>query len=312
MQSPGIKVFEKICAKWYTVSMNVMPIKSLGLMINTMKPEAYALVPQVAAACAEEGVALWSAQSLGDSVRRADTAGDMLAASDALLVLGGDGTILRAVAEMERRVRPVCGVNLGKLGFLAECAPDEIPLAIGRMARGAYRLEERMMLSVRVGESPERYIALNDVVITRGSFAHVIQTDTYIDGRLAAHYDGDGAVVASPTGSTAYSLSAGGPIVAPDMACIVLAPICPHTLSSRPMVVSASAKVRMEFHPRNEDGGMLLSVDGIHCATLQHPTVLHLRRAKQLLPFVRLGEDRFFESLRSKLSKWGGALENEP
>ena len=227
---------------------------------------------------------------------------------DAVLVLGGDGTILRAIGCMQEHIRPVLGINLGTLGFLAECMPGELHQAIARLAANDFWLERRMLLHARLDGEDTVFTALNDVVVARGSFSRMVQADAYVDGALAARYSGDGAVIASPTGSTAYSLSAGGPIVAPSMDCFVVSPICPHTLSSRPMVVSANSRLRMELTPRGEDGGMLLAVDGEQCRILKEDTVLHIRRSERTLPFIRFGEDRFFELLRNKLSKWGGAM----
>ncbi len=289
-----------------------MKIQTLGLLLNPTKPESLALVPRVEAACEAAGIRLLAEPSAPCEGKCAASMEALMRDADALLVLGGDGTILRAVALMGDRLLPVLGVNLGMLGFLAESVPEELDEAVLRLAEGRYRLERRMLLEAWVDGVPGRYTALNDVVVTRGSFTRVLQADAYVDGALAARYAGDGCVIASPTGSTAYSLSAGGPIVAPGLDTIILSPICPHTLSSRPMVVSAGSCVRMEFRPRGEGGGILLSVDGAECHILRDRTVLHVRRSDKELPFVRFGEDRFFELLRSKLSKWGGELQTEP
>lgn len=283
-----------------------MKIQTLGLLLNPHKKEGIALAPAVAAACEAAGIALLGEEGVPCAAGRPLTA--LLSACDALLVLGGDGTILHTVSRMGPRLLPILGVNLGTLGFLAECAPGDLAMAIGRMARGEYRLEERMMLEATLEGEPERYRALNDVVVTRGSFTRVVQTDTYVDGQLAARYAGDGTVVAGPTGSTAYSLSAGGPVVAPGMDCYVLSPICPHTLSTRPMVISAESEIRLVFHPRGEDGGMLLSIDGAQRRIIHTQTALRVRRAAERLPFIRFGEDRFFALLRGKLSQWEGEM----
>lgn len=272
-----------------------MKIQTLGLYLNPTKPEALALAERVEDACAREGIRLLADCPYDPAV-------------DAVLVLGGDGTILKAISCMEDAIRPVLGINLGTLGFLTECMPDQLSSCIARLARGIYWVERRMLLHARISGQEAVYTALNDVVITRGSFARMIQADIRVDGSLAARYSGDGAIVASPTGSTAYSLSAGGPIVAPNLEGFVIAPICPHTLSSRPMVVSAASRLRIDLTPRGSDGGMLLTIDGEHCHTLTQEQVLHVRRSERTLPFIRFGQDRFFELLRNKLSKWGGDL----
>lgn len=283
-----------------SVVNNWMKIQTLGLFINPMKAEAQALVPEIEAACRAAGVAL----------RMDQTA---MEAADAVVVLGGDGTILRAIAAMDGRMKPVLGVNLGTLGFLTECMPSELTGCIAQLAAGNFWLEERMLLHARLDGDDTVFTALNDVVVTRGSFSRMVQADAYVDEALATRYGGDGAVIASPTGSTAYSLSAGGPIVAPNLDCFILSPICPHTLSSRPLVVSAASRVRMELTPRGEDGAMLLAIDGDESRILTGAAVLHIRRSERALPFIRFGQNRFFELLQSKLSKWGGAmLEDEP
>ncbi len=285
-----------------------MKIQTLGLVIHTQKPEAKALVPAVVAACGRAGVRLIAEPqtACGPDFPRSER--ERMREADALLVLGGDGTILRAVGMMGPHIRPILGVNIGTLGFLAECAPNALGEAIGRLSSGDFRLEQRMLLDAGLEGESEAYTALNDVVVTRGSFSRVLETDICIDGTLAARYAGDGSVVASPTGSTAYSLSAGGPIVAPGLDCFVLSPICPHTLSSRPMVVSAASHIRLRFRPRGEDGGMLLSVDGAPGRVLCDAATLLIKRSERTLPFVRFTDDRFFELLRNKLSKWGGEM----
>lgn len=233
---------------------------------------------------------------------------DVLREADALLVLGGDGTILHALGLMTERILPVLGVNIGTLGFLTECAPGALSEAIGRLAAGEYRLERRMLINAKHMGSETVYTALNDIVVTRGGFMRVLHADIHVDGVLVSHFEGDGAMVASPTGSTAYSLAAGGPIIAPGLDCFVLTPVCPHTLSSRPIVVSSAAKIRFELTPRGEDGGMQLSVDGAQRMILNEPTTLSVWRSDRALPFIRFQPERFFELLRNKLSKWGGEL----
>lgn len=287
-----------------------MKIQTLGLFINPEKPEGRRLVPEVAAVCQAAGITLLAEPTvqIAAEMGRAVSIDEMMREADAALVLGGDGTILRAIGCMHEHLRPVLGINLGTLGFLAECMPGQLAEAVGRLARGDFWLDKRMLLHVRLEGEDEVYTALNDVVITRGSFPRMIHASAYVDGALAARYEADGSIIASPTGSTAYSLSAGGPVVAPNVDCFVLSPICPHTLSSRPIVVSAAAKVRMELTPRGEDGGMLLTIDGAQCRILRGKAILNIRKSERTLSFVRFDEDGFFTLLRNKLSKWGGAM----
>lgn len=283
-----------------------MKIHKLGLFANPSKPEGMALIPDIKRECEDAGIELLAAEpvvGMQSTLPLAKSFSDL----DAVLMLGGDGTILHAVGAMGSELRPVLGMNLGTLGFLAEFAREELVQTVARLAKGAYRLERRMLLTARIEGETDRHTALNDVVITRGSYARVLDVDVYIDGVLASRFAGDGAIAASPTGSTAYSLSAGGPIVVPGLDCLVLAPICPHTLSGRTMVVSAEAKVRMVFRPRDHDGGMMLSVDGAQGPILREKTTLTVGKSDQQIEFIRFGEeDHFFERLRCKLSEWGG------
>lgn len=275
-------------------------ISRLGILLHPTKTAAKTLATEVMSACSAVGMSVVFADS-------ADS--DDLSRADAIAVLGGDGTILRALRLMNGRMRPVLGVNLGTMGFLAECAPDSVREAMARLARGEYRVDERMLLRVEC-EGMQSALALNDVVVNRGSCQRVMYTEIFVNGQSAAAFSGDGAVIASPTGSTAYSLSAGGPVLAPDVECIVLSPVCPHTLSARPMVVSASSEIRADFNPREAEGELMLSVDGAAGVVMREASVF-VRRAQERLPFIRLSDEGFFTLLREKLSFWGGSAANE-
>ncbi len=275
---------------------NEKQIERLGMLVHPEKPEAARLARRLAEICREKGPALVPVDSRNASA---------LADVDVVAVLGGDGTILRALRLMGERMVPVLGVNLGTMGFLAECAPEALEEAVRRLAAGDYRLEERMLLRVE-REGGERALALNDVVVSRGACQRVLQADVTVDGQAAARFSGDGLVISSPTGSTAYSLSAGGPVVVPQLDCIVLAPVCPHTFSARPMVVSGESQIEAALAPRGAGGRLMLSIDGGDGIALER-AVIRVRRAQERLPFVRFGENRFFSSLRGKLSLWSGS-----
>ncbi len=275
---------------------NEKQIERLGMLVHPEKPEAARLARRLAEICREKGPALVPVDSRNASA---------LADVDVVAVLGGDGTILRALRLMGEKMVPVLGVNLGTMGFLAECAPEALEEAVRRLAAGDYRLEERMLLRVE-REGGERALALNDVVVSRGACQRVLQADVTVDGQAAARFSGDGLVISSPTGSTAYSLSAGGPVVVPQLDCIVLAPVCPHTFSARPMVVSGESQIEAALAPRGAGGRLMLSIDGGDGIALER-AVIRVRRAQERLPFVRFGENRFFSSLRGKLSLWSGS-----
>lgn len=275
---------------------NEKQIERLGMLVHPEKPEAARLARRLAEICREKGPALVPVDSRNASA---------LADVDVVAVLGGDGTILRVLRLMGEKMVPVLGVNLGTMGFLAECAPEALEEAVRRLAAGDYRLEERMLLRVE-REGGERALALNDVVVSRGACQRVLQADVTVDGQAAARFSGDGLVISSPTGSTAYSLSAGGPVVVPQLDCIVLAPVCPHTFSARPMVVSGESQIEAALAPRGAGGRLMLSIDGGDGIALER-AVIRVRRARERLPFVRFGENRFFSSLRGKLSLWSGS-----
>ena len=275
---------------------NEKQIERLGMLVHPEKPEAARLARRLAEICREKGPSLVPVDSRNASA---------LADVDVVAVLGGDGTILRVLRLMGEKMVPVLGVNLGTMGFLAECAPEALEEAVRRLAAGDYRLEERMLLRVE-REGGERALALNDVVVSRGACQRVLQADVTVDGQAAARFSGDGLVISSPTGSTAYSLSAGGPVVVPQLDCIVLAPVCPHTFSARPMVVSGESQIEAALAPRGAGGRLMLSIDGGDGIALER-AVIRVRRAQERLPFVRFGENRFFSSLRGKLSLWSGS-----
>jgi NAD+ kinase len=245
-------------------------------------------------------------------------------AVDALLTLGGDGTLLRGTRWLKGREAPVLGVNLGHLGFLTSCGADEFEAALEALASGGYELEARMMLEARLLGEPgsdttppygtpatpggdSRWFALNDVVLHKGGFARVVRLHVSVDGEEIATYAADGVVIATPTGSTAYSLSAGGPVVVPTVESILVTAISAHTLAIRPLVLPPEAEVRV----RAEDGPdeLLVTVDGQVGTTFRPGATLVLRRARPVR-IVRFTGDTFFARLRRKLG-WGGLADRD-
>jgi NAD+ kinase len=231
---------------------------------------------------------------------------------DALLSLGGDGTLLRAARLIDGRMVPILGVNLGRLGFLTSAAAHELVPALRRLAEGTYEAERRMALhaGVLAPDGTERTLAraLNDVVLHKGGFARVVRFAVWVDGESIATYGADGVVVSTPTGSTAYSLSAGGPVVVPTVESIVLTPVSPHTLGLRPVVLPPSAEVRLV----GEDGlaELLVTIDGQGGVTFEEGETLVVRRSKRPVLIVRLPDKTFFARLRHKLG-WGGLAERD-
>lgn len=226
---------------------------------------------------------------------------------DAIFIFGGDGTVLRALDLYVDCDVPILGINLGRLGFLLETQTDELPAALDMICRGEYEIEHRMMLEIHAqcGEQLIHAYATNEVSISRGLSQRMIAVDAFVGSTLVDHYIADGVVLASPTGSTAYSLSAGGPIVSPDVQCFVLTPICPHSLQSRPIVLSGGERVTLRIDMKERREGIQLSIDGqAVCEMLNQEQVVVSRSLHDGL-LIRFPKERnFFSLLKDKLSQW--------
>ena len=231
---------------------------------------------------------------------------------DAMLTLGGDGTFLRAARFVNDSGIPILGVNLGRLGFLTCCAVDELDSTLERFARGDYALEDRVGILATVlddrGSERARRFALNDVVLHKGGFARVVSLRVSANGETVANYAADGVVVSTPTGSTAYNLSAGGPVVFPTLACLIVTPISAHTLAIRPLVLPADAEVRIQADVGPEQ--LLVTVDGQEGATFRAGDLLVVRRADHPVRIVRFPGSSFFATMRRKLG-WGGLQDRD-
>ena len=231
---------------------------------------------------------------------------------DALFTLGGDGTLLRGARFLNGYAVPILGINLGRLGFLTSCSGDEFELGVRRFATGDFASEARMALSSaaldRDGHERCAWLALNDVVLHKGGFARVVKLSVFVDDELIGTYSADGLVLSSPTGSTGYSLSAGGPIVVPTVESIVLTPVSPHTLAMRPLVLPPQVEVKV----RAEDGPdeLLVTIDGQVGTTFTSGETLLVRRAPNPVHIVRFPGTTFFSRMRRKFG-WGGLSERD-
>lgn len=232
---------------------------------------------------------------------------------DLLLTLGGDGTLLRGARAIGEAGTPIMGVNLGRVGFLNTTVPAELPDALRRFAHGEFRLEDRQVLDGRVlgadGELRVRGRALNDVVVHKAGVARVVQLQVWIDDDQIGQYSSDGIIVATPVGSTAYSLSAGGPLVVPGVDALVITAICPHTLAVRPIVVSGSSTIRLVHVPPFIDD-VLVSYDGQEAMSVERGGAVIVRKADIPVRLVRVGEEGFFQRVRRKL-QWGDLSDRE-
>lgn len=223
---------------------------------------------------------------------------------DFLVVLGGDGTLLSVARAVGDLGLPILGVNLGGLGFLTAMTVDEMIPALEAFLAGRLVIEERMLLAARVrreGRPARELFALNDVVIMKSAMSRIIDLSVAVDGQAATAYRADGLIISTPTGSTAYSLSAGGPILFPTMEAVVLTPICSHTLTNRPIVLPADRPIEVTLLTDQE---VMLTLDGqVGVGLLERDTV-EITRAAARVRLVRLPQKHFFEVLRTKL-KWG-------
>ena len=223
---------------------------------------------------------------------------------DLLVVLGGDGTLLSAARAVGEREIPILAVNLGGLGFMMTTGPDELLPHLERVLAGDYFVQSRSVLKAEImrgNESVGAYHALNDVVINKAAVARLLELDAFVDGEFVCSYRADGLVLSTPTGSTAYSLSAGGPVILPSVSAISVTPICPHTLTNRPVLVSEASTVEAVLR-RGEDA--YLTVDGQVGIALEQLDRIRARRADHSVKVIQPQRVRFFEVLRSKM-KWG-------
>ncbi|MDR1569705.1 MAG: NAD(+)/NADH kinase [Oscillospiraceae bacterium] len=292
-----------------------------GLLVNPHRArDMEALIRAISDACRRRGLHIMLTNELGDVAANIGAitvanAQEMTERADALIVAGGDGTILHAAAMAARGGVPVLGLHAGNKGFLSEVTQDGLEEALDAIAAGSYTIESRITLCARLIEpanakSPsdteplENALALNDAVITRGSYARMIRIRAWVGDTLIGGYDGDGLIIASPTGSTGYALSTGGPIISPEVPCILISPICPHASQSRQIVLPDDAVVRLDATCPTEGGGMLLTLDGRAPIILGRQARIEVAKSAYPLLFIRIKQFPFFERLRSKLAQW--------
>ncbi len=231
------------------------------------------------------------------------TEGEVNSESQAVVVLGGDGTLLHVASQAYKKRIPLLGINLGGLGFLTEIHLDEMEGALESLISGKVEIDRRMMLHIRVETSDrgaEEYYALNEIVITKGPLAKIIRIPTWIDNAFLTTYRGDGLIISTPTGSTAYNLSAGGPIVHPCLEALVLTPICPFALSARPLILPGNAKVEIPF-PWTMEEDVSMVVDGQIGHEIRSGNKIILKKAPDCLRLIKSPLRDYFIILREKL-----------
>ncbi len=282
-------------------------MKRIGIFVKPNKPDAISLVKDLIDWLQKRGVQAYLDESMASTLSHPFSCprSEISQWADFLIVIGGDGTLLSAVRDIHGKNIPIIGVNLGGLGFLTEITLEEVYPVLERIIDGKVEMEKRMKLAARVlrqGEKVGEYSVLNDVVITKSVLARIINLRNSIDGAYVTTYRGDGVIISTPTGSTAYSLAAGGPIVYPSMDSILITPICPHTLTNRPLLVSDQAEV--EFTLESEESDVRLTLDGqVGCPLHPYDKII-ITKAKDSAYFIKSPFKDYFQILRTKF-KWG-------
>jgi NAD+ kinase len=223
-----------------------------------------------------------------------------------VVVVGGDGSLLGVARTLARSDAPILGVNRGRLGFLTDVSPDELETQVGSVLDGKYTIEKRFLLDVEIkrgGEPQGRGDALNDVVVNSGTSGHMMEFDLFVEGELVYHQRADGLIVSTPTGSTAYSLSAGGPIMHPKLDAIVLTPMMPHTLSSRPIVIDGNSEIKIQISSQNESPSPV-TCDGQETISALPGDAIYVRKKPHKMRLIHPLDHSFYASCRDKLG-WG-------
>jgi len=281
--------------------------KTIGLIAHTGKPGVAELVNAVAEELGHYSMTvLLEKETAALAGQRSDlTIPQLGAKADLLVVLGGDGTILNVAGQLGETIKPIFGINVGSLGFLTCSSSPAYREAVEGIAKGKITFSDRTLLEVTIKDSQQRpMIGLNDAVFSRGELSRLIRLRARVNGEALTEFNADGLIVATPTGSTAYSLSAGGPILAPESGVLVITPICPHVLTNRSLIVADSSLIEIEASDR--DYAVYLSVDGREPLRLEMGAVVAIRKAKTTLQLAAMPDMSFFSVVRQKL-KWSGS-----
>ena len=286
-----------------------MPPKTIGLIAHTGKAGVGELIDAVAKEFSRVLIKVVIEKETAALVgQRSDrTVAQVAAEADLLVVLGGDGTILNVADHLGDVIKPIFGINVGSLGFLTCSTSADYRDAVACVAKGAITFSERTLLDVRIKTGAQErtaMIGLNDAVLSRGECSRLVRLHTRVNGEPLTEFNADGLIVATPTGSTAYSLSAGGPIMAPESGVFVITPICPHVLTNRSIIVTEDSLIEVE--PTEPDYPVYLSVDGRDPMHVEVGSLVEIRKAKKTLPLAVMPNVSFFNVVRQKL-KWSGS-----
>ncbi len=285
-----------------------MPMKRIGIVSKPKKTEIREIVPPLLQWFRERDLEVYIDKETGAmlvSPEKCLTRNEIPTRVDLLVVLGGDGTLLATVRALNRKPVPILAVNLGGLGFLTVITQEELYPTLERVLSGNFQTERRVQIEadiVRADEVISSFLALNDVVLNKGAIARVLDFDVWVDGKFISTYKSDGLIVATPTGSTAYSLAAGGPVIVPSVAAFIVTPICAHTLTNRPIVLPDSATIEVAVKSQRES--VYLTVDGQVGIAVRSEDTVRIKKASSSVELIQSPQKNYFEILRQKL-KWG-------
>lgn len=281
-------------------------MKKVGIIPNRDRDHNYAMTKKLVDWIISKGHGVLIAKEVAKPIGFSQYVTDVkqiYSEADFLISLGGDGTLLNVARTAALYNTPIIGVNLGTLGFLTTVEKDDVETAIEKVLTGEYKLEQRMMLEASIldrGPEHQNLIGLNDICITRGSLSRLINTKIYVNDEFVDLFRGDGIILSTPTGSTAYNLSAGGPILVPDSKMMVITPICPHSLYSRSFVVSGDDVIKVEFEgASNMD--IMLSVDGQSGITVGINDVITIKKSNYITAIIKTHNHGFYKILRQKI-----------
>lgn len=293
--------------------MEKLSVRRVGVLVKPNQPEALKTICRLAEWCSARGISVAGGPRLerarieeetGCAVESLEHA-ELVRSVDLLVVLGGDGTMIATARMVGDAETPVLGVNFGTLGYLTEFTVEEMLPALEAVTTGAYTLDRRLMLAAEVFRGGEKLMhnrVLNDVVISKSALARIIEIETWVDKKFVNLFRADGLIISTPTGSTAYNLSAGGPVIYPSMNAVVITPICPHTLSNRPLVVQDDVEFELVLKTSKEE--VALTLDGQVGMPLEYEDRVCVRKSRTTFNLVQAHTRNYFDVLRNKL-KWG-------
>ena len=286
-----------------------MQISSVGLFGRYKDPDVGTTLDALRKHLENRDISVYIGDTTADNIsgtRIEDSGLSVAETIDLAVVVGGDGTMLHVARSLASYALPMIGINLGRLGFLTDLSADRMHEGLDELLRGEFTVDERIMLQVQISNGRDNLnesIALNDVTLSKGNTGRMIEFETHVNSEPVGRTRGDGVIISTPTGSTAYALSAGGPILHPLLPAIVFAPICPHTLGHRPMVLDDSSIIELEILDlAGADGNVF--IDGLKQLAVSGNEIIRISRAKTVTRMVRINSHNHFTALRSKLG-WG-------